>query len=172
MEKHDYLTHKEAVKKALEELGGRAKLAYIYPRVIPYIKFKPGSDIKATLRRLLQTTPDLFRHTEGMKGWYELVSYQEELAEKDRVIAELMKSQVTKERIIEAFNDYDSFTERMFAKMLMIHMFRGLPAWESAYKELKKSGYFAQNDISINISNNFYGPVGQHIDKVGKIENY
>ena len=61
------MTHKEAVRKALEELGGRARLRDIYPRVIPIIKFKPGSNIQATLRRQLQTTPTLFRHVEGMK---------------------------------------------------------------------------------------------------------
>ena len=69
MKKQGELTHKEAVKKALEELGGRARLKDIYPRVIPLVKYKPGSDIKATLRRLLQTTPEFFRPVEGMKGW-------------------------------------------------------------------------------------------------------
>lgn len=75
-----FLTHKEAVKQALEELGGRARLRDIYPRVIPLVKYKPGSDIRATLRRLLQTTPDLFRHTEGRKGWWEQTWYRWEIS--------------------------------------------------------------------------------------------
>lgn len=58
------MTQKEAVKKALEELGGRARLRDIYPRVIPFVEYKPGSDIRATLRRLLQTTPEIFRRVE------------------------------------------------------------------------------------------------------------
>jgi ribosomal protein L20A (L18A) len=53
MKEQEKLTHKEAVKKVLEELGGRARLRDIYPRVIPLVKYKPGSDIRATLRRLL-----------------------------------------------------------------------------------------------------------------------
>ncbi|MBR2096713.1 MAG: hypothetical protein IJ907_02335 [Prevotella sp.] len=80
MKKEGKMTQKEAVKKALEELGGRARLGDIYPRVIPFVKYKPGSDISATLRRLLQTSPEMFRRVEGKKGWWELVSYQEELA--------------------------------------------------------------------------------------------
>ena len=104
MKKQGELTHKEAVKKALEELGGRARLKDIYPRVIPLVKYKPGSDIKATLRRLLQTTPEFFRPVEGMKGWWELVSYQKELADKDKKIAELTNSNITKDGIIDDLN--------------------------------------------------------------------
>ena len=103
MKKEGKMTQKEAVKKALEELGGRARLRDIYPRVIPFVKYKPGSDIRATLRRLLQTTPEIFRRVEGMKGWWELVSYQQELAEKDKKIAELTKMHISKDEIIKAF---------------------------------------------------------------------
>ena len=131
------MTHKEAAKKALEELGGRARLKDIYPRVIPYIKYKPGSDIKATLRRLLQTTPKLFRRVEGMTGWYELVSYQEQLAEKDKKINELMQMHISKDEIIKAFNNLDSLLERLFVKRTMELMFRGNNAWDSAYKEMR-----------------------------------
>lgn len=142
MKKQGELTHKEAVKNALVEMGGRARLRDIYPRVIPFVKYKPGSDIRATLRRLLQTTPELFRPVEGMKGWWELVSYQEELAAKDKKIAELTSSTITKERIINAFNSFDSLTERLYAKQMMQLMFGGNLAWESAYLAMKTAGYF------------------------------
>jgi hypothetical protein len=142
MKKQGELTHKEAVKNALVEMGGRARLRDIYPRVIPFVKYKPGSDIRATLRRLLQTTPELFRPVEGMKGWWELVSYQEELAAKDKKIAELTSSTITKERIINAFNSFDSLTERLYAKQMMQLMFGGNLAWESAYLAMKNAGYF------------------------------
>ncbi len=145
MKKQEKLTHKEAVKKVLEELGGRARLRDIYPRVIPLVKYKPGSDIKATLRRLLQTTPNLFRRTEGRKGWWELVSFQEELAVRDRKIALLTNGQITKEVIIKAFDCCDNLVERTYAKQTMQILFGGLDAWETAYKEMKKMGYF--NDI-------------------------
>ena len=149
MKEQEKLTHKEAVKKVLEELGGRARLRDIYPRVIPLVKYKPGSDIRATLRRLLQTTPILFRHTEGRKGWWELVSYQEELAVRDRKIALLTKGQITKDVIIKAFDGCDNLVERTYAKQTMQILFRGLDVWEMAYKEMKKLGYF--NDIQPQI---------------------
>lgn len=147
------MTHKEAVKNALEELGGRARLRDIYPRVIPYIKYKPGSDIKATLRRQLQTTPELFRHVEGRKGWWELISYREELAEKDKKIEELSNSQITKEVIINAFNSLDALVERIFTKQTMQLMFHGNAAWEEAYKEMKKAGYFSEANPQIILIN-------------------
>lgn len=152
MKKQGKMTHKKAVKKALEELGGRARLKDIYPRVIPMVTYKQGSDIKATLRRLLQTTPDLFRPVDGMKGWWELVSYQEELAEKDKKIAELTKMTITKEIIIKAFNDCDNLAERMYAKHSMQILFGEIGVWKVAYKEMQKAGYFrdAQPKIILN----------------------
>ena len=131
------MTHKEAVKKALEELGGRAQLKQIYPRVIPFVKYNPGSDIKATLRLQLQTTPELFRRTQGRTGWYELVSYQEELAERDRKIVELSESCLTKEIIIKAFDDCDNLAERMNAKYVMTVLFGKFPVWRMAAKGVK-----------------------------------
>lgn len=151
------LSHKEAVKRVLEELGGRARLRDIYPRVIPLVKYKPGSDIKATLRRLLQTTPDLFRHTEGRKGWWELVSYQEELAIRDRKIALLTNGQITKDVIIKAFDDCDNLVERTDAKQIMQLLFGGQDAWDTAYKEMKKKGYFKDVQPQVILNNPQFG---------------
>ncbi len=167
-----YLTHKEAIRQALEELGGRARLKDIYPRVIPNIKFKQGSNIKATLRRQLQTTPALFRPVDGMKGWWELVSYQEELAEKDKKIAELTRSNITKDMIIDAFNDLDSLAERIYAKQLMQLMFHGNTAWENAYKDMKGAGYFKEQTPQVIINNPQFGSLyevkGNTEVKIGK----
>ena len=172
MKKQGELTHKEAVKKALEELGGRARLKDIYPRVIPLVKYKPGSDIKATLRRLLQTTPELFRPVEGMKGWWELVSYQKELADKDKKIAELTNSNITKDGIIDAFNGFDSLTERIYAKQMMQLMFHGNTAWENAYKDMKSAGYFKDIQPQIILNHPQFGSLyevkGNKEVKIGK----
>lgn len=157
MKKKGVLTHKEAVRKALEELDGRARLRDIYPRVIPFIKYKPGSNIQATLRRLLQTTPELFHRVEGMKGWYELVSRHEELAEKDKKMAGLTKPHITKDEIIQGFNDLDCLRERIYAKQMMQLMFRGNAAWESAYKEMKEAEYFKEESPQIIIINPQFG---------------
>ena len=153
MKEQRTMTHKEAVRKALEELGGRARLRDIYPRVIPIIKFKPGSNIQATLRRQLQTTPTLFRHVEGMKGWYELVSFQKELAEKDKKIAELTRIHISKDEIISGFNGFDTLTERIYAKQIMQLMFSGNNAWELAYKEMKKAGFFTETTPQVILNN-------------------
>ena len=172
MKKQGELTHKEAVKKALEELGGRARLRDIYPRVIPLVKYKPGSDIKATLRRLLQTTPELFRPVEGMKGWWELVSYRKELADKDKKIAELTNSNITKDGIINAFNGFDSLTERLYAKQMMQLMFHGNTAWENAYKDMKSAGYFKDIQPQIILNHPQFGSLyevkGNKEVKIGK----
>ena len=172
MKNIEVLTHKEAVRRALEELGGRARLSDIYPRVIPYVKYKQGSDIRATLRRQLQTTPELFRHTEGRKGWWELVSYQEELAARDRKIAELRHSHITKEEIIKGFNDYDTLAERIFAKQMMQLMFRGNAAWDFAYKEMKEAGYFRDAEPQVILNNpqfkSLYEVTGNQEVKIGK----
>lgn len=172
MKKQGELTHKEAVKKALEELGGRARLRDIYPRVIPLVKYKPGSDIKATLRRLLQTTPKLFRPVEGMKGWWELVSYRKELADKDKKIAELTNSNITKDGIINAFNGFDSLTERIYAKQMMQLMFHGNTAWENAYKDMKSAGYFKDIQPQIILNHPQFGSLyevkGNKEVKIGK----
>ena len=157
MKKQEKLTHKDACKKVLEELGGRARLRDIYPRVIPLVKYKPGSDIRATLRRLLQTTPNLFRHTEGRKGWWELVSFQEELAIRDRKIALLTNGQITKDVIIKAFDSCDNLVERTYAKQTMQILFGGLDAWETACKEMKKLGYFNDVQPQVILNNPQFG---------------
>lgn len=83
------MTQKEAIIKALEELGGRAHLHDIYPRVIKLAEFKADSDKAATIRTTMQRHPKLFRPSEGKKGWWELTSYQEEIAQLRARIAEL-----------------------------------------------------------------------------------
>ena len=172
MKKQGKLTHKEAVKNTLEELGGRARLKDIYPRVIPFIKYKPGSDIRATLRRLLQTTPELFRHSEGRRGWWELISYQEELAERDKKITELTSSQITKEVIIQAFNDCNNLIERTFAMQTMDRLFGKIDVWKTARKEMKKAGYFDDPQPMILLNNpqfkSLYEIKGNNVVKIGK----
>ena len=99
MKKQGELTHKEAVKKALEMLGGKAQLKQIYPVAIKLIgKNTRSVDIKATIRRELNSSPFVFKSTPNVEGSWELISYQEEianlkakLAEQDKVIEEQKK---------------------------------------------------------------------------------
>jgi len=157
MKKQEILTHKEAVRRALEELGGRARLKDIYPRVIPRINYKPKSDIEATIRRQLYTTPKLFCKVEGMRGWWELVSYHEALAERDKKIAGLTAPHITKDEIIRGFNDLETLTERIYARNFMQLMFRGNSAWNEAYNEMKKAGRFKEQQPRVVIKNPQFG---------------
>ena len=84
------MTQKAAIVVVLEERGGRARLTDIYPRVIELAKFKEDSNKEATIRATIQRHPELFRHSPGKPdGWWELISFQEEIASRDRRIAEL-----------------------------------------------------------------------------------
>lgn len=75
------MTQVKALIQVLKELGGRAQLQEIYPRVIRLVTFKEGSDIEATLRTTMKRSKH-FRHSpDKPKGWWELVSFQEEVAD-------------------------------------------------------------------------------------------
>ena len=68
------MTHKEAVKKALEMLGGKALLKQIYPVAIELIGNNTQSkDIKATIRRELNSSPLVFKSTPGQEGSFEFI---------------------------------------------------------------------------------------------------
>ena len=74
------MTQKDALEQALKDLGGRAHLQDIYPIAEKYITHKENSKIKDSLRGCIHDKRR-FRPSPGMpKGWYELLSYQEELA--------------------------------------------------------------------------------------------
>lgn len=108
------MTQKEALKQALEQLGGRAQLKEIYPIVLPLIQFKEGSDIQATLRTTMQRAPKVFRHSPNMPdGWWELVSYQEEIAVRDQRIKELEDEN----RRLKAVPTEDDFVQRFLKKV-------------------------------------------------------
>ena len=62
MKKKSEMTHKEAVRTALELLGGKAHLKQIYPVAIKLIGDNTHSvDIRATIRRELNSSPMVFK---------------------------------------------------------------------------------------------------------------
>ena len=111
------LTHKEAVKKALEMLGGKALLKQIYPVAIKLIGKNTNSvDIKATIRRVLNSNPLDFKATPGVKGSWELISFQEEIAIRDCRIAELEALLIDRDKEISELKQQetaDLFVGRM-----------------------------------------------------------
>lgn len=112
------MTHKEAVKNALEMLGGKAQLKQIYPVAIKLIGNNTQSkDIKATIRRELNSSPLVFKSTPGQEGSWELLFYQEELAKRDEKIAELEASLLAKNNEFKAVKTEDGFVSRLIEKL-------------------------------------------------------
>ena len=114
MKKQGELTHKEAVKKALEILGGKAQLKQIYPVAIKLIgKNTRSVDIKATIRRELNSSPYDFKATPGVEGSWELVSYQEEVEHLKAIITE--QNKVIEEQ--KKVPTEDDFIQRLLEKL-------------------------------------------------------
>ncbi len=108
------MTQKEAIIQVLEEFGGRAKLTDIYPRVIKLAQFKKESNKEATIRCTLQRHPELFRQSTGKKGWWELVSYQEEFAAVNKENEEL-KEQIN---VLMAIPKEAEFVEKFLKEVM------------------------------------------------------
>ena len=98
-----YMNQKEAVITALQRLGGRAHLADIYRLAHPLADWSGSQDWKATLRWYLQKGADTFRSHK--RGWWELISYQEELASRDARIKEL-ETEVERLKTIPTEDDF------------------------------------------------------------------
>lgn len=116
--KKQNMTQKEAIIKALKECGGRARLVDIYPRIIEFATFKEGSDKEATIRATMQRHPELFRHSSGKPdGWWELISFQEEIASRDKRITELEVLIADKDKEIAELKQVP--TENQFVRRLV-----------------------------------------------------
>lgn len=97
------MTQKEAIIEALNRLGGKASLSDIYQLAYKLADFSGSRDWKATIRCYLQKEPDLFRSSK--RSWWELVSYQEEIAERDKEIARL-KAEVEQLKGVPTEDDF------------------------------------------------------------------
>ena len=82
------MTINEACIKVLTELGGKAPLKVICPKVQELIVFKGATPYNSICTELINH-PKNFRRSEGQKGWWELISYQEEISIRDQQIKEL-----------------------------------------------------------------------------------
>lgn len=100
-------TQKEAIIEALNLLGGKANLNDIYRIAHPLADFTGSKDWKATIRCYLQKETDVFRSTK--RSWWELVSYQEEIAKRDQRIKELEADNAR----LRAVKTEDAFVKRI-----------------------------------------------------------
>ena len=121
MNRTSEITHKEAVRKALDMLGGQAQLKQIYPVAIKLIGNNTKSkDIKATIRRELNSSPLFFKSTPDEDGSWELLSYQEELKKKDNMIEDLCAQISAKEEKLKSIKTEDDFINRLIEKLKTI----------------------------------------------------
>jgi hypothetical protein len=80
----------EAVVEALKKLGGKGELKYIYMITIDLIGEHNSKNIRANIRRCLNSNPNLFYPLKDKgDGYWGLVSYQNELDKRDARIDEL-----------------------------------------------------------------------------------
>lgn len=107
--KNSNMTISEACEKVLRDLGGRAQLPDIYPRVLKLVTFT-GATPKNSIRTEMKNHPLIFRHSPNKpKGWWELVSYQEEIASRDKRIKELEEENAR----LKSIKTEDAFVEKM-----------------------------------------------------------
>ena len=87
------MTQKEAVIKALKMLGGRSHLKEIYILAKAYIgDSSSAQQVEANIRRELYTNPSIFSRVDGMPdGWWQLISYQNEVSQLKSLVAEQEK---------------------------------------------------------------------------------
>ncbi len=156
------MTQKEAIIKVLKELGGRAKLTDIYPRVIKLVYFKPDSDMQATIRAIMLRDPTNFRRTEGKKGWWELTSYQEEIVCREEEIARL-KAEVDQLKTIK--------TEDDFVKKLLAVTKRLYKRDEEELDVIRKLLYtVGRKDAEEELDAWIEGRENKHAVAIGKVE--
>lgn len=112
------MTQKEAIIKSLQLLGGRAELQYIYPLAIEIGDFSGSQDKRATIRNCLQMSPKYFRHSLGKPdGWWELVSYHDEIALRDKRIEELEKENAD----LKAVKTEDDFVKKLVTETMNLY---------------------------------------------------
>ena len=108
------MTQKEAIIEALKRLGGKANLNGIYRFAYTLADFSGSKDWKATIRKKKKKETDTFRSSK--RGWWELVSFQEEIASRDNRIAELEALLIDRDKEISELKQQetaDLFVGRM-----------------------------------------------------------
>lgn len=102
------MTILEACEQALLEMDGRAPLKYIYFRVKKLVKLN-GKTPEESIRSEIYHHPERFRKRNDKNGWWELTSYQTEIAELNQRIKELEEEN---ERL-RAVKTEDDFVRRL-----------------------------------------------------------
>lgn len=106
------MNQKEAVIEALKKLGGRAHLSDIYKFAYPLADWSGSQNWQNTLRWYLQKGTDTFRSPK--RGWWELISYQEELATLKKENEELKE----RNKVLMTIPKEAEFIEKFLAEVM------------------------------------------------------
>ena len=106
------MKQKQAIIEALKRLGGKAKMSRICELALTLGDFSGSKNPKATIRNCIYTHPLDFISSE-QKDYWQLVSYQEEIALRDKEIAEL-KAEVER---LGSVPTEDDFVQRFVKKV-------------------------------------------------------
>ena len=105
------MTQKEAIKEALKRLDGKAKMSEICKLAQSIGDFSNSKKPENTIRNCIYTNPSDFRPL-GC-GFWELVSYQGELARRDQLIRELEEENAR----LKAVKTEDDFVVKFVEKV-------------------------------------------------------
>lgn len=112
------MTQKQAIIEALNRLGGKASLNDIYRIAYPLADFSKCITWKESIRSYLKKDNKTFRSSGN--GYWELLSYQEEVAGLKHENEELKSQSAAKDKIIEELKKVkteDDFVARLVEKV-------------------------------------------------------
>lgn len=107
------MTINEACIKVLTELGGKAPLKIICAKVQEIVVLRGATPYNSICTELI-THPKNFRRSPGQKGWWELVSYQQEIAELKEQVAGLKEEN----RLLKAVPKEAEFIEKFIHEVM------------------------------------------------------
>lgn len=108
------MTQSECIVEALRRLGGRASNKKIYSMAFEINKELWGGKTPTnSMRRCLQQCKDIIPCEEKGEGWWQLVSFQEDIAERDMRIAQLTDENEKLKQIESAAHFIDRFKDAM-----------------------------------------------------------
>ena len=110
------MTINEACIKVLTELGGKAPLKIICAKVQEIVVLRGATPYNSICTELI-THPKNFRRSPGQKGWWELVSYQQEIAELKEQVAGLKEEN----RLLKAVPKEAEFIEKFIHEVMNVY---------------------------------------------------
>lgn len=177
------MTIVEAIDIMLKQLGGRGQTGVICKGAAKMLSLS-GETPENSVRAELYRHPQLFRRSPNKPtGWWESVSFQEEMADvkaqveewKSKYFAEKKELDERKEYsmaekdFIEGFNLLGTLSERLSARKTLNNMYPTSKAWRSACAQMQEAGYFSEKEPKLIIGH-FYEAGSTHTDYSKHIE--